>query len=108
MVLPYVSTARSRYFHSPFTFMYVSSIRQLTQTGRLRPVEGLFSLEARLDYPAIDGRVIHRDPTFEHECFDMPRAQGVGHIPADACQNDLFGEVGPAEAHGHRLSLFLP
>jgi hypothetical protein len=35
-VSPYLSTARYKYRHSPLTRMYVSSIRQLTQTGRLR------------------------------------------------------------------------
>src|SRR5450830_1894562 len=34
-VLPSLSTARYRYFQIPLTLMYVSSIRQLTPTGRL-------------------------------------------------------------------------
>jgi len=33
---PARSTARYKYFHSPLTLMYVSSIRQLVPTERLR------------------------------------------------------------------------
>jgi hypothetical protein len=39
-VSPYVSTAQYRYRHSPLMRMYVSSIRQLIQTGRLRRRSG--------------------------------------------------------------------
>ena len=35
------------------------------------------------------------DPTFAHEFFDVARAQRVGDIPADACQNDILWEMGP-------------
>jgi hypothetical protein len=44
------------------------------------------------------------DPTFAHEFFDVARAQRVGDIPADACQNDILWEMGPLKAHRHRLS----
>jgi hypothetical protein len=35
------------------------------------------------------------DPAFEHEFFDMARAQGVGDIPADAHKNDILGKMRP-------------
>lgn len=35
-MLPALSTARCRYFHSPLTWIQVSSIRQLLPTGRSR------------------------------------------------------------------------
>ena len=38
------------------------------------------------------------------EFFDMARAQRVRHIPADAHQNDLWGEMGPFETDRHRLA----
>jgi hypothetical protein len=52
----------------------------------------------------VNGRVIHMDPTFEHEFFDMARAQGVGDVPADAHENDLLRKMRPLEAYRHRCS----
>jgi hypothetical protein len=51
--------------------------------------------------------MIDVDPAFEHELFDMARAQGIRHIPADAGQNDFWREVGPLEAHRQALSQVL-
>jgi len=48
--------------------------------------------------------VIDVDTALEHEFFDVARAQRVGHIPPDACQDDLLWEMGTFEAHRHRLS----
>jgi hypothetical protein len=48
--------------------------------------------------------MIHVDPTFEHEFFNVVRAQRVRDIPADACQNNILWNMGSLEAHGHRLS----
>lgn len=70
----------------------------------LAAVERLFELRAVPEDPPVDGRVIHVDPTFAHEFFDVARAQGVGDLPADACQNNILREMRPLEAHGHRLS----
>ena len=67
-------------------------------------VERLFERRAVCDHPPVDGRVIHVDPTFLHECFDMARAQWIRHRPADAGQHHLRWNMGPLDAHGHRLS----
>jgi hypothetical protein len=54
--------------------------------------------------PTNDGGVIHRDPTFPHQFFHVTRTQGVRHVPADTCENDLLRKMGPFEAHRHCLS----
>ena len=64
-------------------------------------VERLFERRAVCDHPPVDGRVIHVDPTFLHECFDMARAQWIRHRPADAGQHNLLGKVGTFAAHRH-------
>jgi hypothetical protein len=70
----------------------------------LAPMEGLLELRAIFDDPPVNGGVIHVDPTFLHEFFDMARAQGVGDIPADSHENNVLREMGPFEADRHRLS----
>src|SRR6188474_1605185 len=65
--------------------MYVSSRRQLND-------------------PSVDGGVIHGDPTFPHEFFHVTRTQRIRHVPADARENNLVGEMGPFEAHRHGRS----
>jgi hypothetical protein len=67
-------------------------------------MEGFLELWAVFDDPPVDGRVIHVDPTFKHEFFDVARAQRVGDIPADAHQNNVWWEMGPIEADRHRLA----
>jgi len=52
--------------------------------------------------PALDSRMIDRDPTLLQEFFDMPIAQGIRHIPAHAHENDIGWEMGPLEADRHR------
>src|SRR5262249_34402537 len=59
----------------------------------LAPVERLLQLGTILDHPAVDGRAIHVDPGFQHEFFDMARAQGIRHIPAYAHENDLVWKM---------------
>ncbi len=78
-----------------------------TPTDPHRPlatVERLLELWAVLDDPPVDGRVIDLHATFKHEFFDMACAQRVGDIPTNTRQNDLLWEMGPLEAHRHRLS----
>jgi hypothetical protein len=48
--------------------------------------------------------MIHVDTPFEHKFFDMARAEGIGHLPADTRENDLVWEVGTLEGHRHHLS----
>jgi hypothetical protein len=67
-------------------------------------MERLLELRAIFDDPPVNGGVIHLNPTFLHEFFDMARAQRIRHIPADACQNNILWKVGSLEAHGHGLS----
>ena len=43
--------------------------------------------------------MIHVDTPFEHEFFDMARAEGIGHVPADTRYNNVLREVGPLEAY---------
>jgi hypothetical protein len=61
----------------------------------------LFQLGAIFDDSAVDGGVIHVDPTFLHEFFDMACAQGIRHIPADSHQNNLWGEMRSFETDRH-------
>jgi hypothetical protein len=70
----------------------------------LAPVKGFLQLRAVFDHPPADCRVIHVDPTLEHEFFDVARAQRIRHIPADPHQNDLWGEMRPFEIDRHRLA----
>src|SRR5438132_4140349 len=70
----------------------------------LAAVKGFLQERAVFDHPPVDGRVIHVDTSFEHEFFDVARAQGVGDIPADTHQNNVLREMGPFEADRHRLS----
>ena len=72
--------------------------------GPLAAVERRLQLRAVLDDPPVDGRMIHVDPAFKHQFFDMARAQRIRHIPADTGQNDCLREVGTLETHGHRRS----
>ena len=58
----------------------------------LAPMEGFLELWAVFDHPAVDRRVIHVNPTFEHQFFDMACTQRIRLIPADAGQNELLGE----------------
>jgi hypothetical protein len=67
----------------------------------LAAVKGFLQLRAVFDHPPVDGRVIHVDPTFEQEFFDMACAQGVGDIPADAHENDLLWKMRSFEADRH-------
>ena len=72
--------------------------------GTLAAVERLFQRGTILDDPPVDRGMIHVDTPFEHEFFDMARAQGIGHLPADPHQNDLWGEMGTFETDRHRRS----
>jgi hypothetical protein len=48
--------------------------------GTLAVVERLCQLGPILDDPPADCGMIHADTPFEHEFFDMARAEGIGHI----------------------------
>jgi hypothetical protein len=61
-------------------------------------------LRAVFDDSLVDRGMIDADTPLEHEFFDMTRAQRIGQIPADPDQNDLLGEMGTFEAHGHGCS----
>jgi hypothetical protein len=67
-------------------------------------MERLFQLWAVFYDPALDGRVVDRYLTFLRQFFDMPIAQGIGHIPTHTHENDLLRKMGPLEAD-HRLPL---
>ena len=55
--------------------------------------------------PALPRRLTPRDEQF----FDVARAEGRRHIPADTGEPDLCGEMGPCKAHchGYAPSLFI-
>ena len=67
----------------------------------LPTMKRLCQLGALFADPAVDGGVIHVDPTFLQECFDMACAQGIRHIPADAHQHNLWREMRSFEADRH-------
>jgi hypothetical protein len=48
--------------------------------------------------------VVDRDPTLLHEFFDMPIAQGIGHVPPHTHENDVLWEMGSLEADRHHRS----
>src|SRR5262245_6758663 len=70
----------------------------------LAAMEGLFQQGTVLHDPALDGRMVEQHPTLFHEFLHMPIAQGVRHIPPYTHQNNIPREMGPFEAHRHRLS----
>jgi hypothetical protein len=61
-------------------------------------------LGAVFDDPPVDRGVIDVHPMFQYQFFDMARAQRIGHVPADAHENDVLGEMGSFEADRHRRS----
>jgi hypothetical protein len=67
------------------------------------PAACLFQRWGRLEHPALDGGMIDCDPSFLHHLFELAIAQGIRHVPPDACEDNLCHKVGPLEAH-HRLS----
>ncbi len=70
----------------------------------LPAVERLRELRTVLDDPPIDGGMIDMYTPFKHESLDRARTEGIGHVPADAHENDLLGEMGTFEAHRHGRS----
>ena len=50
-----------------------------------------------LHRPAMDRRVVDRHSTLGHHFFEMPQAQRVRHVPANAHQHDLHRIVQPAD-----------
>src|SRR5262249_12014384 len=72
--------------------------------GLLAAVERLFQLRTVLDDPPIDRGMIHVHTPFEHEFFDVARAQRIGQIPADSRENDGLGGMGSLEADRHTSS----
>src|ERR671933_534407 len=69
----------------------------------LAAVERLCQLRTVLHDPALDRRVVDWHPALLHQFFDMPITPGVRHIPPYTHQNNLLWEMGPLEAHWHRL-----
>jgi len=87
-VSPALSTAQYRYFHTPFTLTYVSSMRQL-----LRPcawsVGTLLQGGQQLDRPAVHGRVIDKNHTLGHHFLQIPKTQRLRAIPTNTKQNHI-------------------
>src|SRR5262249_53253406 len=54
--------------------------------------------------PALDRRMVDRDPALLQQFLDMPIAQGVGHIPTHAHENNIWWEMSSLEANRHRYS----
>jgi hypothetical protein len=55
--------------------------------GPLTAMQGFLALGPVLHHPALDGRVLPLPPSFPHQFFDMPIAQGIGEdISARPCQ----------------------
>src|SRR6266699_3349550 len=106
MVCPVLSMARERV---PLAFhLDGGCVHPPTDPHRpLVAVKRCLQLWTVCDDSAVDRGMIHVDTPFEHECFDMARAEGRGHVPADTRENDRWREVGTLEAHRHRLSLAL-
>src|SRR5262245_52952036 len=73
------------------------------QTGLEKPrfITRMFPIH---DHQPVNGGVIHLNPPFLHEFFNMARAQRIRHIPTYAHENDILWEMNALEAHRHRLS----
>src|SRR5262249_48502267 len=84
--------------------MCVSFMRQLIHIGRLRRWKAASRSRLYLMTPPVDDGMIDAAPTFEHEFFDMPRAQGMRHVPAYTHENDVLWKMDPLEAHCQRRS----
>ena len=87
----------------PVTFdLDVGLVHPPTDPHRaLTPVERLFQQGTVFHDPALDRRVVDRDPTLFQEFFDMTVAQGIRHIPAHAHEDDIRWEMGPFETDRH-------
>jgi hypothetical protein len=48
-------------------------------------------------HPAINRCVIHLNPPFPHQLFNVSVAQGIAAIPPNRLQDDLWEEVSPFE-----------
>ena len=83
-MLPALSTARYRYFHSPLTRMYVSSIRQLQPTARLQRRNAFSSTGKQFERPAMHGRMVNRNPSLDHHLLEVAQTQRIRNIPAHA------------------------
>src|SRR6266581_894263 len=57
-------------------------------------VKGLLQLWALLQHPAIDRRMVDGHAVFFHEFFDMPIAQGIGHVPPYSDEDNVLREMG--------------
>jgi hypothetical protein len=65
-------------------------------------MERRFQLGTVLQDPAVDRRVVDGHPPFLHQLFNMAVAQGIGHVPPDARQDNVLHKVGTLEADHHR------
>src|SRR4051794_36958958 len=98
-VRPCLSTARYRYVHRPFTFIYVSSLyiclvaapRSAHQPGV--PAPPLLEFRDVPLNPAQNGRVREFDPALAHHIHQIARTQFVTEIPPDTQDDDLLVEM---------------
>jgi hypothetical protein len=74
--------------------MYVSSIRQILPTGRLR--------RQQLERPSMHGRMIDADSTLGDHLFNMTQAQRIGNVPAYAHQDRVERVMQTLEHSAHR------
>src|SRR5207249_2732615 len=54
--------------------------------------------------PTLNGRMVDRHAAFLHELFDMPVAQGIGHVPPHAHENNILRKMDSLETNRHRRS----
>src|SRR5918992_3362440 len=66
--------------------------------GPLAAVERFFKRWAIFQGPAVDGRVIDGHPALLYQLFHLAVAQGIGHVPPHAGQDDVLHRMGPLEA----------
>jgi hypothetical protein len=57
-----------------------------------------FELRGIFQDPAIAGGVVDRDHALLHHLFELAVAYGIRHVPPDACEDDVFVEMGTLEA----------
>ena len=87
-----------------FPFIFDLDIRFIHPVGivrrlEARPTSFLQLWSVTLD-PAEDCGVIHRKASFQHHFLEIPIAQSVAQIPADAEQDDFSFKLTPLERIG--------
>src|SRR6266849_4538522 len=92
--------AFTAHFHLDVGFVHTPA----DPDGTLAAVKRFFQRRTVFYHPALDGRVVDRYPALLHQFFNMPVAQGIGHVPPHTHENNILWKMGSLEADRHHRS----